>query len=66
MTPKFKIGDSVRLFGGGPTMTVIDTHYDFVNCCWFDKNDHLQQFTFNERALVDVTEDYLLRNNDNQ
>jgi uncharacterized protein YodC (DUF2158 family) len=38
----FKVGDTVRLKSGGPTMTVENTGdfhgKPFVNCVWFEKS----------------------------
>lgn len=31
----FKIGDTVKLISGGPTMTVKKNDYDEVECQWF-------------------------------
>ena len=36
-SPKFKIGDVVRLNSGGPAMTVTCVDSDRVTCAWFDE-----------------------------
>ena len=50
-----KIGDVVRLVGGGPKMTIIGrSSASFVICAWFDVNHCYQDEPFNEQVLSPV------------
>ena len=48
-----KIGDVVRLIGGGPKMTVIETK-DGIKCGWFNTQHEYQSEVFMARTLVGV------------
>lgn len=56
----FKVGDSVILKSGGPTMTVLDTSVgstDWVSCRWFDgKKFHTELFPPDALRLADESD----------
>ena len=47
-----KIGDVVRLVGGGPKMTVIGSpSHDLFKCAWFDVNHCYNEQAFKNQTL---------------
>jgi len=55
-TEEFKVGDTVQLKSGGPTMTVNwvgldDTSETVVHCKWFDKSEKLTTESFAPATL---------------
>ncbi len=56
MAEPFKIGDTVCLKSGGPTMTVTAIGSDddgtaWISCMWFDDKQNKQDSTFPANAL---------------
>ena len=51
-TPKYEVGDVVRLKSGGPLMTVQQATYaDNIVCTWFDENNKRLSEGFHPRTL---------------
>ncbi len=56
MAEPFKIGDTVRLKSGGPTMTVTAVGMDdkgtaWITCVWFDDKENKDASSFPANAL---------------
>lgn len=56
--PKFKVGDVVRLYSGGPPMSIEEVHeLTSLNtiisyaCCWFDLKNKIRHAIFREEVL---------------
>ena len=47
-------GDLVRFGSSGPVMSVTEIKGDKASCIWFDKDGHLQEFTFHLQSLIVV------------
>ena len=59
MEQKFKSGDVVTLNSGGPKMTVVKyepENSEYVTCQWFDKNQNLEERSFQQDILDEFVE----------
>lgn len=48
----FKVGDTVRLNGGGPIMTVIGHEWGFPKVAWFDASNNMLTGYIAEDAVI--------------